>query len=82
MNGPGKGAWIFHCHVLSHVMGPDGKSLNLALANGGMIIPVVYTDSLNIDALSKTLSDAIASLKQGAAGAATPGPGAPTNAGH
>ena len=55
MNAPGKGAWIFHCHVLSHVMGPDGKSLELAKANGGMIIPVVYTDSENIGDLSKAL---------------------------
>lgn len=63
MNAPGKGAWIFHCHVLSHVMGPDGKSLNLALANGGMLIPVVYTDSVNFEDLAKLLQDAVASLK-------------------
>ena len=63
MNAPGRGAWIFHCHVLSHVMGPDGTSLNIALANGGMIIPVVYTDSLNIDDLSKALGDAIKSIQ-------------------
>ena len=63
MNAPGKGAWIFHCHVLSHVMGPDGKSLDLAKANGGMIIPAVYTDSLNIDDLSKALQDAVASIQ-------------------
>lgn len=79
-NGPGKGAWIFHCHVLSHVMGPDGTSLNLALANGGMIIPVVYTDSLNIDALTKTLSDAIASIQPGARSGASLDAGATTHA--
>ena len=50
-------------NVLSHVMGPDGKSLDLAKANGGMIIPVVYTDSLNIDDLSKALQDAVASIQ-------------------
>ena len=88
MNGPGKGAWIFHCHILSHVMGPDGKSLNLALANGGMVIPVVYTDSLNIDALTKALTDAVASIQPGAAGqpgatsASTPEAGAMTDAAH
>lgn len=71
MTAPGKGVWLFHCHVLSHVMGPDGKSLNIALANGGMVIPVVYEDSLNIDALTKALTDAIGSLKQtGTTGAA------------
>ena len=48
-----------------------------------MIIPVVYTDSLNIDALSKALGDAIASLKQGATtGAAVPDAGVSTHAGH
>ena len=66
MNGPGKGAWIFHCHVLSHVMGPDGKSLNIAKANGGMVVPVVYTDSLNIDDIVKALTDAIAGIQPGA----------------
>ncbi len=66
MNAPGKGAWIFHCHTLSHVMGPDGKALNLALANGGMVIPVVYTDSLNFDALKQTLDTAIKSIQPGA----------------
>ena len=63
MNAPGKGAWIWHCHILTHVMGPDGKSLNLALANGGMVIPVVYTDSENFTDIAKALGDAIASLK-------------------
>jgi FtsP/CotA-like multicopper oxidase with cupredoxin domain len=79
MNGPGKGAWIFHCHVLSHVMGPDGKSLNIALANGGMVIPVVYTDSQNIDDLTKALSDAVNSIKPAAGAAlATPAPAGET----
>ena len=82
MNAPGKGAWIFHCHILSHVMGPDGKSLNLAIANGGMLIPIVYTDSLNIASLSKALDDAIGSLKSGATTPATPDTGATTHAGH
>jgi FtsP/CotA-like multicopper oxidase with cupredoxin domain len=68
MNAPGKGAWIFHCHVLSHVMGPDGKSLKLAEANGGMVIPVVYTDSENIADLSKVLQQAIADIQPGAGG--------------
>jgi len=63
MNGPGKGAWIFHCHVLSHVMGPDGKSLKLAESNGGMLIPVVYEDSLNFPDLKKALDDAVASIQ-------------------
>ena len=63
MNGPGKGAWIWHCHILTHVMGPNGKSLNLAEANGGMVIPVVYTDSLNFTDIAKALQDAVASLK-------------------
>jgi hypothetical protein len=76
MNAPGKGVWVFHCHVLSHVMGPDGKSLNLALANGGMVIPVVYEDSINIDDIMGLLQGAIASIKTGAGGtiAATDAP--------
>jgi len=83
MNAPGKGAWIFHCHVLSHVMGPDGTSLNLAEANGGMVIPVVYTDSLNIDALTKALADAVASIQPGAGGTIAPSSGgAIAHAGH
>lgn len=72
MNAPGKGAWIWHCHILSHVMGPDGKSLNLAKANGGMVIPVVYTDSENFADLAKVLQEAIASLKNGVNAAVTP----------
>lgn len=63
MNAPGKGAWIFHCHVLTHVMGPDGKSLNIAEANGGMVIPVVYTDSLNFADIAKALEDAIKGIQ-------------------
>lgn len=63
MNAPGKGAWIFHCHVLSHVMGPDGKSLKLAEANGGMLIPVVYEDSVNFADLQKTLENAIKEIQ-------------------
>jgi FtsP/CotA-like multicopper oxidase with cupredoxin domain len=63
MEAPGKGAWLFHCHVLSHVMGPDGKSLNIAEANGGMVIPIVYEDSLNFDAIVKSLQDAIAGIQ-------------------
>jgi len=72
MNAPGKGAWIFHCHVLSHVMGPDGKSLNIALANGGMVIPVVYEDSVNIDQILELLQGAIASIQPGAGGTIAP----------
>jgi FtsP/CotA-like multicopper oxidase with cupredoxin domain len=63
MNAPGKGAWIWHCHILSHVMGPNGKSLNLAEANGGMVIPVVYTDSENFTDIVKALQDAIAGIQ-------------------
>src|SRR4029079_818365 len=63
MDAPGKGAWIWHCHILTHVMGPDGKSLNLAEANGGMVIPVVYTDSDNFGDIAKALQDAIASIQ-------------------
>ena len=63
MNAPGKGAWIFHCHVLTHVMGPDGKSNNIALANGGMVIPVVYTDSINFADIAKALEDAIKGIQ-------------------
>jgi FtsP/CotA-like multicopper oxidase with cupredoxin domain len=74
MNAPGKGAWIWHCHVLSHIMGPDGKALNLAKANGGMVIPVVYTDSLNYDQIMKSLTDSIASIQPGANGGFTPPP--------
>lgn len=80
MNAPGKGAWIFHCHILSHVMGPDGKSLNLGLANGGMLIPVVYTDSDNFADLAKVLQEAIDSIKidpaQQPSGATAPAAGA------
>jgi FtsP/CotA-like multicopper oxidase with cupredoxin domain len=68
MNAPGKGAWIWHCHNLAHVMGPDGKSLNLAKANGGMVVPVVYTDSLNFNDILKALQDAIAGIQPGAGG--------------
>lgn len=72
MNAPGKGAWIWHCHVLTHIMGPDGTSLNLAKANGGMVIPVVYEDSLNYDQIIKALKDAIAGIQPGAGGYAPP----------
>ena len=74
MNAPGRGAWIFHCHVLSHVMGPDGKSLNLALANGGMVVPVVYEDSLNFEQIVAALQEAIAGIQPGATGAAPSSP--------
>jgi hypothetical protein len=47
-------------------MGPDGKALNLALANGGMVIPVVYTDSLNIDAILESFTSAVKSIQPGA----------------
>jgi len=73
MNAPGRGAWLFHCHVLSHVMGPDGKSMNIALANGGMVVPVVYTDSLNFDDIVAALEAAIAGIQpQGALPPAAP----------
>jgi len=64
MEAPGKGAWLFHCHVISHVMGPDGKSLNIALANGGMVVPVVYEDSENIQDILAALTAAVESLKE------------------
>lgn len=79
MDGPGKGAWIWHCHVISHVMGPDGASLNLALANGGMVVPVVYEDSENIDEIMAALTSAIASLKESGV---SPGGGAVDDAMH
>ena len=72
MNAPGKGVWIFHCHVLSHVMGPDGKSVNLALANGGMLVPVVYEDSVNIDEILGLLTAAVESIQPGAGGTLAP----------
>ncbi|MEX2246868.1 MAG: copper oxidase [Dehalococcoidia bacterium] len=68
MNAPGKGAWLFHCHILSHVMGPDGRSLNIALANGGMVVPVVYSDSLNFDQIVQSLTEAIAGIQPEATG--------------
>jgi FtsP/CotA-like multicopper oxidase with cupredoxin domain len=66
MEAPGKGAWLFHCHVLTHVMGPEGTSLNIALANGGMVVPVVYEDSLNFEAIAQALQDAVAGIQPGA----------------
>ena len=51
MKALGKGAWLFQSQTLSQVAGPDGTSLNVALATGGMTVPVVYTDSLNFDAI-------------------------------
>jgi FtsP/CotA-like multicopper oxidase with cupredoxin domain len=72
MNAPGKGVWIFHCHVLSHVMGPDGRSVNIALANGGMVIPVVYEDSVEIDAIMALLTSAIESIQPGPDGSLAP----------
>jgi FtsP/CotA-like multicopper oxidase with cupredoxin domain len=72
MNAPGKGVWIFHCHVLSHVMGPDGKSVNLALANGGMVAPVVYEDSVNIDEILALLTEAVESIQPGGSGTLLP----------
>jgi hypothetical protein len=80
MNAPGKGVWIFHCHVLSHVMGPDGKSTNIALANGGMVIPVLYTDSVNADELLSLLTSAIESIQPDAAGGTIAPSGAPAGA--
>jgi len=65
MEAPGKGAWLFHCHIISHVMGPDGKSLNIALANGGMIVPVAYSDSDNFQDIVDVLTAAVESLKEG-----------------
>ena len=77
MNAPGKGAWIFHCHVLSHVMGPNGKSLNIAEANGGMVIPVVYTDSINFADIAKALEEAIKAIRPSSFAAPTPGANPP-----
>jgi len=76
MNAPGKGAWLFHCHILSHVMGPDGRSLNIAEANGGMVIPVVYEDSENFAAIAAALEDAIQGIQpeNNASPEATPSP--------
>lgn len=72
MNAPGKGVWIFHCHVLSHVMGPDGKSPNIAMANGGMVIPLVYEDSENIDQILALLTSAVESIQPAAGGTIAP----------
>ena len=76
MNAPGKGAWLFHCHILSHVMGPDGTSLNIAEANGGMVIPVVYEDSENFAEIAAALEDAIQGIQpeNNASPEATPSP--------
>jgi FtsP/CotA-like multicopper oxidase with cupredoxin domain len=82
MEAPGKGAWLFHCHVLSHVMGPDGKSLNVALANGGMVIPVVYEDSLNFDQIVQSLQDAIAGIQPEGSGSLAPAGSAAHEAAH
>ena len=82
MDAPGKGAWLFHCHILSHVMGPDGKSLNIALANGGMVVPVVYEDSENIDDILKALTDAIEGIQPGATGEVAPTGALPTPMAH
>lgn len=38
------GVWIFHCHVLSHVMGPEPESADVTKANGGMVIAMQYTE--------------------------------------
>jgi FtsP/CotA-like multicopper oxidase with cupredoxin domain len=73
MNAPGKGVWLFHCHVLSHVMGPDGRSTNIALANGGMVVPVVYEDSDDIDSIMALLTEAINSVATPAAGGTASG---------
>ncbi len=64
MEAPGKGAWLFHCHVISHVMGPDGTSLNIAEANGGMVVPVVYSDSDNFQEIVDALTAAVEGLKK------------------
>ena len=53
-------------------MGPDGKSLNIALANGGMVIPVVYEDSININDILALLQGAIASIQPDAGGTIAP----------
>jgi hypothetical protein len=62
MEAPGKGAWLFHCHVISHVMGPDGLSLNPLLANGGMVAPVIYSDSLNFQQILDSVTTAYGEL--------------------
>jgi FtsP/CotA-like multicopper oxidase with cupredoxin domain len=72
MNAPGKGAWLFHCHVLSHIMGPDGTSLNIGKANGGMVVPVVYEDSENFQEIIDALTAAIEGIKPGAQAEPTP----------
>jgi len=43
MNADG-GTWLFHCHILSHVMGPDPKSDDITKANAGMVVPIKYID--------------------------------------
>ena len=78
MEAPGKGAWIFHCHVLSHVMGPDGKSLLLEEANGGMVIAVAYEDSENFAEIVSVVEGMLQRLKdKRASGVAAPEPDDP-----
>lgn len=36
------GTWLFHCHILMHVSGPDPLSPDLAQAHAGMITVVQY----------------------------------------
>lgn len=75
MNAPGKGYWLFHCHIISHVMGPDGLSENIALANGGMVIPVLYTDSEDFDQVLPALTNAIEAIKPENGGTLQPADG-------
>jgi FtsP/CotA-like multicopper oxidase with cupredoxin domain len=76
MNAPGKGYWLFHCHIISHVMGPDGTSENIALANGGMVIPVVYADSDDFDEFIAKYTAAVEAIKPENGGTLRPADGA------
>lgn len=37
-----KGVWLFHCHILAHVNGPDPSSHDIAQAHTGMVIVIKY----------------------------------------
>lgn len=37
-----EGVWLFHCHILSHVVGPDPTSHDIAQAHAGMITVIQY----------------------------------------
>lgn len=36
------GTWLFHCHILAHVVGPDPGSNDIAQAHAGMVAVIQY----------------------------------------